>query len=269
MAKNKLERFAEMKNFPHVFEPTLEQAFNRTFRLQGKWKAEFFNNQHPLILELGCGKGEYTVNLARKFPQQNFIGVDIKGARMWKGAKASHQEGLSNVAFLRTHIEHLPAFFGTGEVDEIWLTFPDPQLKKMRKRLSSARFLNDYRNFLKPEGPVHLKTDSKFLHNFTYRLIRLNNLPLITASRDIYKEFSDDQTLTIKTFYEQQFLYFHIPITYLKFLLKGPSEITNPEEDKEAAQKEKEYRDQIMPKIPVQGKPRKDENGVYRFKNND
>ena len=159
--KRKLEHFAEMKTFPHVFEPELKEVFNTTYKMQGKWKSHFFKNENPLVLELGCGKGEYSIGMAEKFPNKNFIGIDIKGARMWRGAKTAQEENSTNVAFLRTRIEFIEACFGKGEVDEIWITFPDPQIKDRRekKRLTGPLFINRYRQFMKADGLVHLKIE--------------------------------------------------------------------------------------------------------------
>lgn len=255
MGKNKLAKFAEMKTFPHVFEPELADALNDNFPMKGHWNPHFFKNDHPIVLELGCGRGEYTLNLSRRYPNKNYIGIDIKGARIWNGAKKSLEEGLPNVAFLRTRIEHLASFFGPGEISEIWLTFPDPQLKKPRKRLSSARFLSLYRRILSPQGQIHLKTDSQLLYRFTSRLIALNQLPLLKKSGNVHAEWPDDELMNITTFYEEQFMLFDLPITYLKFQLVGPQTLQDPKEDKVLAKQEKALRDEIMPKIPVQGKP--------------
>src|SRR4030042_687760 len=165
-----------MNTFPNVIQPAFEEAFRTDYPLKGKWNREFFKNQHPLVLELGCGKGDYTLGLASLFPEINFIGVDIKGARIWKGAKTALLESIPNVGFLRIRIEFIDSFFAPGEVDEIWLTFPDPQLEKKRKRLTAPKFLNEYRMFLKNNGVIHLKTDNKVLYNYTLDTVRYNQL---------------------------------------------------------------------------------------------
>jgi len=231
MGKKKLQRFAEMETFPNVIQPAFGEVFETYHRLKGKWHEEFFRNPNPIVLELGCGKGEYTTGLARRFPEKNFIGVDIKGSRIWKGAKAAIAEKLENVAFLRTHIEQISSFFDTAEVDEIWLTFPDPQLKKSRKRLSSARFLNSYARFLKEGGLVHLKTDNEVLHLYTLDLASYNQLHIRLHTGDLYNSGIESDILGIKTFYERQFLDQGMKITYLCFELPhGKTFIEQPEE---------------------------------------
>jgi tRNA (guanine-N7-)-methyltransferase len=234
MAKKKLQRFADMETFPHVVQPLFEDVFGKDYKLKNNWKKDFFRNDNPVVLELGCGKGEYTVGLARRFPSKNFIGIDIKGSRMWKGARMALAEKLANVGFLRTRIELIGSFFGAGEVDEIWITFPDPQLKKKRKRLTSARFLNTYSNFLKENGRIHLKTDSTVLYQYTYELAKYNQLPLHVHTRDLYHSGLETDILGIQTFYERQFLDKGMKITYLSFeLLYGKKVEENPEEDAE------------------------------------
>ena len=260
MGKNKLQRFAEMREFPHVVEPNIDDILNDQFALKGHWARDFFGNTNPVVLELGCGKGEYTVNLAKRFPGKNFIGIDIKGARMWKGAKFSYQENYKNVGFLRARIENITSFFAQNEVSEIWLTFPDPQLKKFRKRLTSAKFLNAYKKFLMHGGYVHLKTDSKTLYHFTRNVIQKNNLPLFSATPDLYRDYPEDKALTIQTFYEQQFLHLQLKITYLQFSLDTNEEIVNPPEDKAMAMNEKNWRDKFVPVMPVSGKIHSDFN---------
>src|SRR5574344_1931578 len=163
MGKDKLKRFAENLTFPNMFQQQFKQVQQEGFALRGKWAKDFFKNENPIVLELGCGKGEYTVGLAKMYPDKNFIGIDIKGARMWTGAKEADDASLKNVAFIRTHIEFIQRFFAEGEIAEIWLTFPDPQMKKLRKRLTSTRFLMAYHQLLKPQGVIHLKTDSSFM----------------------------------------------------------------------------------------------------------
>ncbi len=231
-----------MKTFPHVFQPSFEEYFNTDYKLKGKWQEFFFKNQNPIILELGCGKGEYTVKLAQQFLNINFIGVDIKGARMWKGAKIALTEKMKNVAFLRTKIESIASFFAENEVSEIWLTFPDPQIKKLTKRLSSAFFLNQYQSFLQAEGCVHLKTDSELMFGFTKKLIRKNKLDIVLQTENLYAEYENHPILSIKTYYEAQYLARGLKIKYLKFRLNTNNKIENPEEDKNLQQKEIESR---------------------------
>ena len=188
MGHHKLERFAENLTFPNLFQVSYEMLKEEGFALRGKW-AEHFGNSNPITLELGCGKGEYTVALAERDPERNYIGVDIKGARLWKGAKEATEEKMGNVAFLRTRIEFIDAFFGPGEVSEIWLTFSDPQLRGSENaRLTSPLFLQRYRRFLKPDGIVHLKTDSRFLYEYTQSVIRANGLEVLASGTDIYHD---------------------------------------------------------------------------------
>jgi tRNA (guanine-N7-)-methyltransferase len=228
MAKKKLQRFAEMETFSNVIQPAFEEVFKKKYHTKGTWKQSCFGNDNPLVLELGCGKGEYTVGLAASFPDKNFVGVDIKGARIWKGARKALLEELSNVRFLRTRIELIDSFFGSNEVDEIWLTFPDPQLKKPRKRLSSPRFLNTYKLFLKNKGLIHLKTDNKELFEYTLGLAIQNHLEILIQTSDLYGSNMAGETLHIKTFYEQQFLAQGLKIHYLCFALSQNSEIIEP-----------------------------------------
>mgnify|MGYP000849147026 FL=1 len=186
MGKNKLQKFDDMDLYPHVFQYPFSILQNEGFDMKGKWNSNFFKNDHPIVLELGCGKGEYAVGLARKYPNKNFIGIDIKGARMWTGAKESLQSGMKNVAFLRTTIELITHFFSPGEVSEIWITFPDPQMKKVRKRLTSTRFMELYRTILKPNGIIHLKSDSNFLFTYTCEMVKVNHYPVIFQTEDLY-----------------------------------------------------------------------------------
>ncbi len=232
MGKNKLAKWAEMKGYDHVIEPPFEEVFGKDHKLKGKWHSQWFTNNNPIILELGCGKGEYTVGLSEHFPDINFIGVDIKGARLWRGAKDSYQKKLPNAAFLRTRIEFIDSFFAPGEVDEIWITFPDPQLKRKRekKRLPGTQFLNIYRRFIKDNGIIHLKTDSRELYDYALSVVKKNNLEIITSSIDLYKDLPDNIVLSIRTHYEKLFLARGIPITYLSFRLKNDKEIISPEE---------------------------------------
>ncbi len=229
MGKNKLKKFAEMETFDNVFQYPFAVVEREGFPLKGNWKRDFFKNDNPIVLELGCGKGEYAVGLARRFPGKNYIGVDIKGARMWTGAKAAVKEGISNVAFLRTNIELIDRFFEAGEVSEIWITFPDPQMKKVRKRLTSTRFLELYRNILVADGIVHLKTDSPFLYTYTDALVKLNELPTEINTADLYHSDVVDNILEIKTFYEQQWLDRGLTIKYIKFHLDHTTELKEPD----------------------------------------
>lgn len=203
--------------------------------MRGQWHEKFFNNDNPIVLELGCGRGEYTVGLARLFPDKNFIGVDIKGARMWTGATESLNEGMKNVAFLRTHIEFIDRFFAPGEVAEIWLTFSDPQMKKVTKRLTSTFFLERYRRFLVNDGLVHLKTDSNFLFTYTNYVVDENKLPVLFRTDDLYHTLSvekDEEVqriLGIQTYYEQQWIARGLNIKYLKFQLPSEGELREPD----------------------------------------
>lgn len=186
---------------------------------KGNWAASFFNNGHPVVLELACGKGEYTVNLARLFPDKNFIGVDYKGNRIWRGAKTALEDGITNVGFLRIQIENLTDYFAPGEVDEIWITFPDPQpqLSREKKRLTSPRFLDQYRLLLKPGGIIHLKTDNDALHQYTHDQIAGLGLKLHIRTEDLYHSPYTDEVLSIKTYYEKKYLQVNKNINYLKF----------------------------------------------------
>ena len=228
MGKNNLAKFDEMENFENVIQVPYKKLHQENFVLKGKWDSEFFQNENPIILELGCGKGEYTVELAEKNPSCNYIGVDIKGARMYVGAKQAIAKNLKNVAFLRTNIEIINQFFAEDEIAEIWLTFPDPQMKKTRKRLTSTFFLNLYRQFLKKEGIVHLKTDSNFQFSYTSALVHLNNFEILTETNDLYNSDVLTDTLQIKTFYEKQWLSRGITIKYIAFRLNDRG-FTEPE----------------------------------------
>ena len=233
MSKNKLSKFADMATYPHVFEPPFGATEEASFEMKGRWGERFFHNDHPIVLELGCGRGEYTVGLARLFPEKNFIGVDIKGARMWTGATESLRDGMKNVAFLRTQIEFITRFFAPGEVAELWLTFSDPQMKKVTKRLTSTHFLARYRNILTDGGLVHVKTDSPFLFTYTRYVVERNRLPLELCTDDLYGALpgADDETrriLNIRTYYEQQWLDRGLTIKYLKFRLPQAGELVEP-----------------------------------------
>ncbi len=225
MAKRKLQRFEEITTFPNVLQPTIEDALFKDYWVKNKWNSDFFKNENPIIVELGCGKGEYSVGLAERFPENNYIGVDIKGARMWRGSKTAIEKNLKNVGFLRTRIDLIRSFFGEGEVSEIWITFPDPQPYRIRRRLSSAKFLNLYKPFLRKDGIVHLKTDSSFLYEYTLEIVKYNNLEIFCATNDLYHSDIVDPILAIRTYYESQFLAQNKTIKYLKFSLSKVDEI--------------------------------------------
>lgn len=217
-SKNKLKRFQENETFANVIQPSRKEVLEG-FSFLGKWKT-FFNNDNPIILELGCGKGEYSVSLAKQNPDKNFIGVDIKGARFWRGAKTALEKGLSNVAFLRTQIELISYCFGSGEISEIWITFPDPQIKykRTKHRLITKPFLENYESILKQSGVVHLKTDSEFLHGYVLGLLHEGNHEVLYAHHDIYNSSSPPiEATSIQTFYEKQYLAEKKPITYVRF----------------------------------------------------
>ena len=201
------------------------------FPLKGRWHQDFFGNDNPSVVELGCGKGEYTVGLARRFPDKNFIGIDIKGARMWTGASEARAEGLRNVAFVRTSIELIESFFAPGEVAEIWITFPDPQMKKVRKRLTSTRFMDLYRKVLADGGTIHLKTDSPFLYRYTTLMVGLNGLPVECNTDDLYASGLADDILDIKTHYEKQWLSRGLTIKYIRFRLPADGALAEPDEE--------------------------------------
>lgn len=228
MGKNKLSKFADMALYENVFQYTFAILQREGFPLKGKWNAHFGNN-NPIVLELGCGKGEYTVELARMFPEKNFIGIDIKGARMWTGATEALNEALTNAAFLRTHIELIHHFFAENEVSEIWITFPDPQMNKTNKRLTSTRFMRKYGQILKNGGIVHLKTDSFFLYRYTQAMIEENHLEILFNTDDLYHSALDDVILQIQTFYEQQWRSRGLNIKYIKFVCPKEKEWTEPD----------------------------------------
>lgn len=228
MGKNKLQKFSDMETFGCVLQYPRHILIEKGFPYKGAWDTEFFARPNPITLELGCGKGEYTVGLASANPDRNYIGVDIKGARMWKGAKAVEENGMDNAAFLRTEIEMIQHFFAPGEVDEIWITFPDPQMQKARKRLTSSRFLTSYRTFLRPGGVVNLKTDSPFLYEYTRRLVRLNGFETLMDTDDLYGSGNADPVSSIKTFYEQQWLSRGKTIKLISFRI-GEGEIKEPD----------------------------------------
>ena len=225
MGKNKLRRFAENETFAHLFQPSREELENG-FEMKGRWNEKFFQNDQPIVLELGCGKGEYTLGLARKYPEKNFIGIDIKGARIWRGAKTVAETGICNAAFLRIQIEMLEYAFSKGEVSEIWITFPDPQIKFRRgkHRLTHPVFLERYKQIMKPEGFVHLKTDSEFLHGYTHGILEERNYFVEISNHDIYHPDTldlPDYLQEITTHYESLFLKEGKKITYMKFRLNS------------------------------------------------
>ena len=222
-SKNKLKRFKENETFTNVFQPTREEVVGDQFPLKGKWSSDFFKNDNPIVLELGCGKGEYSVGLAERFPEKNFIGIDIKGARFWRGAKTAVETGMNNVAFVRTQIELINHIFAENEVSEIWITFPDPQIKykRTKHRMTNAEFLERYKKILKPSGLMHLKTDSEFMHGYTLGLLHGLGHEVIYANHNIYKnEGAPAEVTGIQTFYESQYLEVNKPITYIKFRIK-------------------------------------------------
>lgn len=229
MGKGKLAKFADMASYPHVFEYPYSVVDDVPFDMKGNWNRDFFKNDNPIVLELGCGRGEYTVGLARRYAGKNFIGVDIKGARMWTGATEALNEGLKNAAFLRTNIEIIDRFFAPGEVSEIWLTFSDPQMKKATKRLTSTYFMERYRRFLVPGGVIHLKTDSNFMFTYTKYMIEANRLPVEFVTDDLYHSGMDDDILSIRTYYEQQWLDRGLNIKYIKFRLPHEGVLQEPD----------------------------------------
>ena len=223
-SKNKLKRFKENETFANVFQPKRDELVNSEFNLKGNWRTSVFKKQPPLVLELGCGKGEYSVALAQKYPNKNFIGIDIKGARFWRGAKTAIEEQINNVAFLRTQIELIDYAFAENEVDEIWITFPDPQIKykRTKHRMTNATFLKRYKKILKPEGEVNLKTDSEFMHGYTLGLLHGAGHEVLYANHNVYKQEGSPEAVTsIQTFYESQYLEQNKPITYIRFKIKG------------------------------------------------
>ena len=251
MGKGKLAKFADMETYENVFQYPYSVVEHVPFEMQGHWHEQYFHNDNPIVLELGCGKGEYTVGLAKLFPDVNFIGVDIKGARMWTGATQALNEGLKNVAFLRTNIEVIDRFFSQDEVSEIWLTFSDPQMKNPRKRLTSTWFLNRYRKFLSDGGFIHLKTDSNFLFTYTTYLVEKNHLPVEVRTDDLYGmaeansstkdrsvalhsslftlHSSLQQAASIQTYYESMWIARGLNIKYMKFCLPRDGELVEPD----------------------------------------
>lgn len=222
-SKNKLKRFKENETFSNVFQPERDEVLSNSFPLRGKWNSDHFKNNNPLILELGCGKGEYSVGLAEKYPNKNFIGIDIKGARFWRGAKSAVESGMNNVAFVRTQIELIDHIFAKNEVDEIWITFPDPQIKykRTKHRMTNSEFLKLYKRILKKDGIVNLKTDSEFMHGYTLGLLHGEGHTVLYSNHNIYKnEGSPEEVTGIQTFYEKQYLEINKAITYIRFKIK-------------------------------------------------
>lgn len=222
-SKNKLKRFKENETFANVVQPAREDLTEKKFYLKGMWNKQFFNNENPIVLELGCGKGEYSVGLAQRFPDKNFIGIDIKGARFWRGAKTAIDDNISNVGFLRTQIELVEYAFAENEVDEIWITFPDPQIKykRTKHRMTNSVFLQRYKKILKSNGIVHLKTDSEFMHGYTLGLLHGEGHEVLYANHNVYRnEGSPEEVTAIQTFYESQYLEQNKPITYIRFKIK-------------------------------------------------
>jgi tRNA (guanine-N7-)-methyltransferase len=257
VGKNKLARWTELGSYDNVIQPLIGEVSGKDHPIKGRWHQQIFNNSNPIVLELGCGKGEYTIGLASNFPGKNYIGIDIKGARMWRGAKTANDQGLPNVAFLRTRIEFINSFFSADEVDEIWVTFPDPHPggRNSNKRLTSPWYLNSYRMFLKDKGVVHLKTDNRELYDFTQKMLMHNNIDILVATDDLYSGESSDKSvysnektlshpdvtdpsqhsgvkyyediLSIRTHYENIFLKAGLKITYLAFRLEKEKIIEN------------------------------------------
>ena len=231
MGKNKLKKFAELAGIERVYQFPREKLLSEVFPYKGRWGDDVFGNRGEITLELGCGKGEYTVGLAKSDLSRNFVGVDIKGARIWSGAKEMRDKGINNAAFIRTEIENISQFFAKDEVGEIWITFPDPQMQKTRKRLTSSRFLSLYREILKPGGIIHLKTDSPFLYEYTRRLVNENNFEVLEDTEDLYGESLADPEKSIKTFYESQWLSRGKKIKLLSFRPKFVEELVEPSID--------------------------------------
>lgn len=229
MGKNKLKKFADLEVFTNVIQSPMQHPSQADHELKGQWNTRFFKNDQPLVLELGCGKGEYTVSLAKFMPDKNFIGVDIKGARMWKGAKMGFEQEIKNVGFLRTSIEIIDKFFGEGEVSEIWLTFPDPQMKSTRSRLTATNFMEKYRRILVPGGIVNLKTDSNFQYQYTLEMVKENGFEIVANTDNLYQSELLNDVLSIQTFYEKQWRERGIDIKYLAFKLSHNEPLREPE----------------------------------------
>lgn len=249
MGKDKLRKFRENETFRCLIQPATSEVLGCDHPMKGRWGTDFFGNDKPIVLELGCGKGDYTVDLAERNPSCNYIGVDIKGARLWKGAKYAEEHGLKNVGFLRTRIEFIESLFAEREVSEIWITFADPQIGREKKRLTAPLFMNRYRNFLKPGGIVHLKTDSRYLHEYSLAMAQQNGLRILACATDIYGADHDrlyesdlmsicgrdavEALFEVQTFYESQYLAQGIDITYLSFLADHEGEYVSPQWDED------------------------------------
>ena len=249
MGKDKLRKFRENETFGCLVQPATAEVLNTDHPLKGNWGREVFGNDNPIVLELGCGKGEYTVDLAMRNPSCNYIGIDIKGARLWKGAKYVEEHGIRNVAFLRTRIEFIESLFAAGEISEIWITFADPQIGREKKRLTSPLFMKRYRSFLKPGGIVHLKTDSRYLHEYSLAMASQNSLRILAAATDIYGKDRErlyesdlssvcgkdavEALFQVQTFYESQYLAQDIDITYLAFLADHEGDYMSPQWDED------------------------------------
>jgi len=229
VGKNKLSKFADLNTYEHVVQISYKKLLAEEFKYKGKWSEAFFGNSNPIVLELGCGKGEYTVKLASHFPEYNFIGLDIKGARMWVGATQAMERGLTNVGFLRTNIENIRLFFAEKEVSEIWLTFPDPQMKKTRKRMTATNFIEKYRKLMVPNGIIHLKSDSNFMYRYTEAMVAENQFELIRKTDDLYRSELLDEVLSIQTYYERQWLDRGLSIKYLSFKLSHQNPLREPD----------------------------------------
>ena len=244
MGKDKLRKFRENESFRCLIQPSTDQVLNTDHPLKGHWHEKVFGNSNPIVLELGCGKGHYTVDLAVRNPSCNYIGIDIKGARLWKGAKFATENSLPNVAFLRTRIEFIESLFAPDEVSEIWITFADPQIGREKKRLTSPLFLRRYRNFLKAGGLIHLKTDSPYLHHYSRAMAEQNNLEILACATDIYGEDREslyssnlasvsaramiDALFEVQTFYESHFIAQGYKITYLCFRIDHEGDYVSP-----------------------------------------
>ena len=253
MSKGKLEKFADMATYANVFQYPFSVVEHVPFDMKGHWHEDYFGNQNPIVLELGCGKGEYAVELARNYPDKNFIGVDIKGARMWTGATQALKEGLKNVAFLRTNIEIIDRFFAADEVQEIWLTFSDPQMKNPRKRLTSTYFMERYRRFLVDNGTIHLKTDSNFLFTYTTYMVEKNQLPVDFRTDDLYNDALSTQnvepaTLAVQTYYEQMWLQRGLNIRYMRWHLPHSTSLEEPDVEIELDEYRSYHRTKRSPK---------------------
>lgn len=249
MGKDKLRKFRENETFGCLIQPATDEVLNTDHPFKGHWGEKMFGNDNPIVVELGCGKGEYTIDLALRNPSCNYIGVDIKGARLWKGAKYAEEHKLPNVAFLRTRIEFIESLFAADEISEIWITFADPQIGREKKRLTSPLFLNRYRNFLKEGGIVHLKTDSRYLHEYSRAAAEQNGLRILACATDIYGKDREalygspmmsvcgkdavEALFEVQTFYESQYLAKGIDITYLSFVIDHEGDYVSPEWDEE------------------------------------